>query len=150
MIASREMNASYGRKMSVTRGIANCLLRSIDISWRCILQVCSSGFLITFQLPVSTGGTSYSDVIKAVQKRGSTKPFHAAKKRRNVTGVTRLLLRLSNIFHRERNESGFICFFESESWTDGNSQGNICQSPLIHRCLRLISARYPVGYSSKI
>ena len=46
---------------------------------------------------------------------------------------TKLLRRLSNIFHLDNADSGFFLRFLSGPGTRGNSHEAICQSPLTHR-----------------
>ena len=56
------------------------------------------------------------------------------------TAAIRLRRRLSNIFQRDRSESGFLLRRASRMGISGNSQRAICQSPRIQRCRRLTSA----------
>ena len=80
------------------------------------------------------------------QARGSTvQPSSSSAV--SATG-TRLRRRLSNSFHCDSTDSGFRNRRLPGPGTRDSSHPASCQSPRIHRCLRLMSAPYVDGYSS--
>jgi hypothetical protein len=74
-----------------------------------------------------------------VQNIGVLDRAHPYNNNNRMAMGTRLLLRLSKIFHLERREMGFLSIFLPGPGTHGNIQLLICQSPLIHLCLRCMS-----------
>ena len=83
-----------------------------------------------------------------VQNQGDGENIQPKINNNNNEIGTRLRRILSNIFHRENREIGFLVKPLGTAGTKGKVQMAICQSPLIQRCLRFISVRYLAGYSS--
>ena len=114
----------------------------------CCLKITSAGFLNNSLKKLTTAGKIIIMVTASVQNHAAVEivqPNINNSKRHNGT---RLRRRLSNIFHFDRAERGFLRNFPSGPLTKGNTQPAICQSPLIHRCRRCISVSYRNGYSS--
>ena len=84
----------------------------------------------------------------AVQNNGAEEIIQPYNNNNKSDCGIRLLRILSNIFHLDNKDIGFDKIFLLGPGTHGNIQLAICQSPLIHRCLRCISVIYLAGYSS--
>src|SRR4030095_1090814 len=108
----------------------------------------SEGLRNNCQVKFVTGSSNTIANTVKLQKTGFPKTSQPTKSIESKARGTRLLRRLSKIFHRESVDSGFLWILRSEPGTKGVHQLAICQSPLIHRCLRCISVRYDEGYSS--
>src|SRR5450631_3630786 len=83
-----------------------------------------------------------------VQNTGEWEYIHPNSSMPSKAIGTRLLRRLSNIFHFDNDEIGFFRIFPDGPGTQGSSQEAICQSPRIQRWRRFISTSYRSGYAS--
>src|ERR1051326_2010619 len=87
-------------------------------------------------------GTTRMQTAAMVQLRAEAGSSSQPKtKRRKVAGSTKLLRKLSRIFHCDTREMGFDTLRPVSSGTRVNSQLVICQSPRSQRCLRRLYAR---------
>ena len=148
-MASVFENTSYGKKISSSI----CWLKLIKaerlVYAMCCRKTTSSGFLKSSHKKLIPEGNTMMMVTAKVQNHAMEEKTHPYNNKSIKQRGTKLRRRLSNIFHFESAESGFLCSFLSMPGTNGNTHLAICQSPRIHLCLRCISVSYRSGYSSK-
>lgn len=68
-----------------------------------------------------------------VQKKEEGNTIHPNNIKTVSANGTRLLLMLSNIFHLDKADNGFLFHFFPGKGANGKNQENICQSPRIQR-----------------
>src|SRR5258706_16365327 len=101
----------------------------------------SFGLLIVSQREVIIMGRTIITETMMVQNKEDGNTVHPSTISSVSATGTRLRLILSNIFHRDNPESGFLCQCLFASGTIGKNQENICQSPRIQRDCLFISTR---------
>src|SRR6478736_6674313 len=101
-----------------------------------------------FQPENNSDGTRSNPAIVKVQNQEEGRIAQLNIKRAVNASGTKLLRRLSKIFHFDNNEIGLRCSWLFLPGAHGRNQLPICQSPRIQRCLLLTSALYREGKSS--
>ena len=138
-IASRLMNASYGKQTRPNNDWRILLEVRPTVLFICCVKPISFGFHIALQSEVSADGTNIIAAMAKVKIHGLGNRIQPINNKTTcVMGVT-LRLRLSKIFHLDNAEIGFPLDRPSGPGTNGKNQFPICQSPRIHLCLLLIS-----------
>src|SRR5579864_8305553 len=140
-IASRLMYASYGRKVSVNRNCAPCLPSATVVKRRCVLSGRSVGLQQKSTSTDSKGTAPTTASTKRVAATPSGGPVNTQQlsSSANIATGTRLLRRLSKIFHHDNAVIGFLTRRVAFPGTQCSSHQAICQSPRIQRCRRLTS-----------
>src|SRR3990172_9489321 len=76
---------------------------------RCWPKSTSSGFRITSTREMIIEGIKMIPITDTVQNQAGGRIIQPRRSKRDSADGTRLLLRLSKIFHRDNPESGFFC-----------------------------------------
>src|SRR5664279_5120219 len=138
-IASRQKKASYGKKVRLSATWARFLAIDLPAEFRCwSMGILADLFRILRKLAI-TGNTRTDPMTTKVQNSGCSSINQARNNRKIWAGGTRLRRRLSRIFQRDSPEIGLSNTIPPGPGTRVRSQLAICQSPLIHLCLRLTS-----------
>src|SRR5664279_1153793 len=99
----------------------------------CGNNLMSSGFCQTSQQKLISELSMITDNTAIVQNTGEWENIHPNKSMPSRATGTRLRLRLSNIFHLDKEEIGLFRILCAGPGTQGKSQEAICQSPRIQR-----------------
>ena len=100
------------------------------------------GLTVTTRIERRKSGRRNTITSRAVHDNAALgAPNQPSKNAASMAAGTSVRRRLSMIIHRASISSGFRRRVLSGPGTRGSSQRAICQSPLVHRRLRLTSAR---------
>src|SRR6218665_1868697 len=108
----------------------------------------SEGLCASCHPAPATKGNVIMTVTENVQNQGCSNTIQPSSNNSSKDTGSRLRRRLSIIFHRDKRDNLLGLIAPPATVTKGSIQAPICQSPLIQRCRRFISAAYCEGLSS--
>ena len=138
-MASSVYAASWLSQTRVSRERRHCSPKCPEADSRCFEMDMSAGLRKSEIMKSRKGRAKIRPSSAAVQKTGCPVANQPVKNMATKEGATRLLRKLSPIFHKDSMDRGFLPLFPSEAGISGISQGRSCQSPLIQRWRRAAS-----------